>query len=243
MANRKFLMIVKRARAGDVAAQLALGKVYLSGGYGLQPSPASALFWLARAAKQNNRDAFFLIGSLFPPELTSQLGSPDLVRTCYQVAVKAGMIQAHAWLARLDEPQVRQMLPSYLDEVPMFITHVDQRVNWVARALILRTHYFLQDISLTTGLNNDVFCLSTEVQGHDLGTLSKARIYTSALSARKQEILLGGYRYWMASFSLRRRNAKSLFRLSVHVSEKGIDRYVAYGCPWSTTLSIAFART
>lgn len=51
MANRDELMIIRSARVGQAAAQLALGKWHLFGG-GLPQSLATALYWLERAAEQ-----------------------------------------------------------------------------------------------------------------------------------------------------------------------------------------------
>ena len=59
MANRKFLMIVKRARAGDVAAQLALGKVYLSGGVWFATEPYECFVLVGSGGKAESLRCFF----------------------------------------------------------------------------------------------------------------------------------------------------------------------------------------
>lgn len=62
MANREALSIIRAARAGEAAAQLALGKLYLSGRAGLPLSLSTALHWLERAAQQGSAEACELIG-------------------------------------------------------------------------------------------------------------------------------------------------------------------------------------
>lgn len=67
MANRTELALIRGARAGDAACQLALGKVYLSGGASLPRNLATALHWLHRAAPVH-REAWLLIGREVPLE-------------------------------------------------------------------------------------------------------------------------------------------------------------------------------
>lgn len=67
MANRAELALIRGARAGDAACQLALGKVYLSGGASLPRNLATALHWLHRAAPVH-REAWLLIGREVPLE-------------------------------------------------------------------------------------------------------------------------------------------------------------------------------
>ena len=55
MANREELAIIRNARAGQAAAQLELGKLYLFGSAGLPQSLPTALHWLERAARQECR--------------------------------------------------------------------------------------------------------------------------------------------------------------------------------------------
>ena len=124
MANQEFLDLLKNARAGDVASQLALGKIYLSGGYRLSPNPKSALLWLSRAALANSLDARLLIGRVFPPELTRQLNNPGFVRLCYRTAAQAGVTQAQIWLEQLDTKKIRQVLRTYIvNKRPPLYTH------------------------------------------------------------------------------------------------------------------------
>jgi TPR repeat protein len=61
MANREELRIIRAARAGLVAGQLTLGKLYLVGSAGLPCSLPTALHWLARAAGQGSAEACALI--------------------------------------------------------------------------------------------------------------------------------------------------------------------------------------
>ncbi len=127
MANQEFLDLLKNARSGDVASQLALGKIYLSGGYRLSPNPKSALLWLSRAALANSLDARLLIGRVFPPELTQQLNNPEFVRLCYRTAAQAGVAQAQIWLDQLDAKKIRQVLRTYIiNKRPLL--HTDKKL-------------------------------------------------------------------------------------------------------------------
>ena len=66
MANREELVIIRGARSGDAAAQLALGKLYLFGGASLPQNVPTALHWLCRAASQGVDEAWRLIGAHIP---------------------------------------------------------------------------------------------------------------------------------------------------------------------------------
>ncbi|HEY0586544.1 MAG TPA: hypothetical protein VGD52_10445, partial [Pseudoduganella sp.] len=69
MANRDELVIIRGARSGDAAAQLALGKLYLFGGASLPQNLPTALHWLCRAAAQGVDEAWQLIGAKIPFEV------------------------------------------------------------------------------------------------------------------------------------------------------------------------------
>ncbi|MGW8389976.1 SEL1-like repeat protein [Pseudoduganella sp. HUAS MS19] len=69
MANRDELVIIRGARSGDAAAQLALGKLYLFGGASLPQNMPTALHWLCRAATQGVEEAWRLIGANIPFEV------------------------------------------------------------------------------------------------------------------------------------------------------------------------------
>jgi len=69
MANRDELVIIRGARSGDAAAQLALGKLYLFGGASLPQNMPTALHWLCRAATQGVDEAWQLIGANIPFEV------------------------------------------------------------------------------------------------------------------------------------------------------------------------------
>ena len=66
MANREQLVVIRAARAGQAAAQLSLGKLYLFGSAGLPHSLPTALYWLERAAQQGSDEACELIGAHIP---------------------------------------------------------------------------------------------------------------------------------------------------------------------------------
>jgi len=62
---REFETVRTAAKAGDAAAQYALGHYYLAGKAPLAVNPAQALVWLTRAAEQQHVEAQFDVGNLF----------------------------------------------------------------------------------------------------------------------------------------------------------------------------------
>ena len=106
MANREELGIIRQARAGDVLARLALGKLYLFGGGSLPTSQATALHWLQRAAQQGCAEAWMLIGLHISAE-TAQHEVPAVLRW-YERAFDDGVLQAGLVLAQLVLPQARE---------------------------------------------------------------------------------------------------------------------------------------
>ena len=111
MASRNELLIIRAARAGQAAAQLALGRRYLFGGNGLPRSPTTALYWLDRAASQQEPDAWMLIGRHVPFEVARQVAPSGSLCTWYERAFDSGMPQAGLVYARLVLQQPRQNCP------------------------------------------------------------------------------------------------------------------------------------
>ncbi|AEK63856.1 tetratricopeptide repeat protein [Collimonas fungivorans] len=101
MAKREDLAIIRAARAGQAAAQLALGKRYLFGGNGLPQSLSTALHWLDRAAQQQESEAWMLIGSHIPLEVAEAASDPLALCVWYERAFDAGLMQAGLVLAQL----------------------------------------------------------------------------------------------------------------------------------------------
>ncbi len=101
MANREELLIIRAARAGQGAAQLALGKRYLFGSASLPQSHATALHWLEKAAEQNQPDAWMLIGEHVPYAIAQQASEPLRVAFWYERAYDAGSAKAGFVLALL----------------------------------------------------------------------------------------------------------------------------------------------
>lgn len=101
MANREELLIIRAARAGTAAAQLALGKRYLFGGSGLPQSHATALHWLEKAAENNQPDAWMLIGAHVPFEVAGKTDNPLRVAFWYERAFDGGIPKAGLVLAQL----------------------------------------------------------------------------------------------------------------------------------------------
>ena len=102
MVNRAELGVIRGARAGDPACQLALGKLYLFGGASLPRNMRTALHWLNRAARQQQAEAWMLIGSHVPFEHARHC--VDEVLPWYERAFAAGIEQAGLVLAQLAPP-------------------------------------------------------------------------------------------------------------------------------------------
>ncbi|MBD8657718.1 sel1 repeat family protein [Oxalobacteraceae sp. CFBP 13730] len=99
MANREELAIIRNARAGQAAAQLALGKLYLFGSSGLPQSLPTALHWLERAARQDCPPAWQLIGNHIPLELAQRDAAG--VSQWYERAYDDGSVHAGLVFAQL----------------------------------------------------------------------------------------------------------------------------------------------
>lgn len=99
MANREELAIIRNARAGQAAAQLALGKLYLFGSSGLPQSLPTALHWLERAARQDCPPAWQLIGNHIPFELAQRDAAG--VSQWYERAYDDGSVHAGLVFAQL----------------------------------------------------------------------------------------------------------------------------------------------
>ena len=99
MANREELAIIRNARAGHVAAQLELGKLYLFGSAGLPQSLPTALHWLERAARQECSPAWQLIGDHIPLEIAQR--NPAALAPWYERAYDDGSVHAGLVFAQL----------------------------------------------------------------------------------------------------------------------------------------------
>lgn len=101
MAKREDLAIIRAARAGQAAAQLALGKRYLFGGNGLPQSFPTALHWLDRAAQQQEAEAWILIGTHIQLDVARNASNPLDLCAWYERAFDAGVMPAGLVLAQL----------------------------------------------------------------------------------------------------------------------------------------------
>ncbi|MGV8897945.1 MAG: tetratricopeptide repeat protein [Burkholderiaceae bacterium] len=101
MATREELAMIRGARAGDAAAQLALGTRYLFGGGGLPQSLTTALHWLDRAARQGESAAWMLIGNHIPFETVGRTSKPLSYLVWYERALDAGVLAAGLVFANL----------------------------------------------------------------------------------------------------------------------------------------------
>jgi TPR repeat protein len=101
MATREVIAIFGAARSGNAWAQVDLGKRYLIGGCGLPKNPATAFYWLDRAASQDMPDAWMLIGQHIPFETALRPTDSSKSHVWYERAFDAGVIQAGLVLARM----------------------------------------------------------------------------------------------------------------------------------------------
>ncbi len=111
MANRDELAVIRKARAGQADAQLALGKLYLFGGAGLAKNRLTALHWLDRAARQDLPEAWLLIGRHIPTEAARQSENPLGICLWYERASDAGILDAGLALAQLVLQEGEQTVP------------------------------------------------------------------------------------------------------------------------------------
>jgi TPR repeat protein len=99
MANREELAVIRGARAGHAAFQLALGRLYLFGSAGLPRSLPTALHWLDRAAQQGCAEAWELIGNHIPRDLARS--GARAVTQWYEQAYDNGLKRAGLVFAQL----------------------------------------------------------------------------------------------------------------------------------------------
>lgn len=92
---------MRKARAGDVSAQLALAKRYLSGELGLARNEASALHWLTRAADKGCSEAWVLIGSQISFDVAKSSLDVEAVALAYKRAYDAGIVGAGLVFSKL----------------------------------------------------------------------------------------------------------------------------------------------
>lgn len=93
--------MIRDARGGDVAAQLALGKRYLYGEGTFGKNLTTALYWLDRAAEQNAKEAWLLIGRHIPIETVLRASNPMKMVRWYECAFDDGEMNASIVFARL----------------------------------------------------------------------------------------------------------------------------------------------
>lgn len=96
MASTVAVTLLRRAREGNVDAQLAAGKLYLEGGEGLCRSLETAFYWLRAAAAKGNAEAQSLIGRSIPE---SSVKRPAAVAAYYEAASRGGSTNADVTLS------------------------------------------------------------------------------------------------------------------------------------------------
>lgn len=93
----KFSTIVKRAKAGDVQSQLALGEAYEEG-KNVTKDFLSAANWYKRALRQGDVEATFRLARLVHRGGGKLAQSPDLAAELYRRAAQQGHSGAQNWL-------------------------------------------------------------------------------------------------------------------------------------------------
>ncbi|WP_247869810.1 hypothetical protein [Herbaspirillum sp. ST 5-3] len=101
MASRADISLLRSARAGQVDAQVALGRRYLAGGAGLPQSVETGLYWLSRAARQGAAQAWILIGTHVPFDVALRASERTELYAWYERAFDDGLVQAGLALAKL----------------------------------------------------------------------------------------------------------------------------------------------
>lgn len=112
MATRTGLTLLRNARQGDTAAQLALGRVYLVGEHGLGRNLVTAYYWLEQAARAGSAEAWQLIGREVP---LHELKDPVAALPWYQRAAAQGIAPAQRsvalWLLAQTPEAARDAMP------------------------------------------------------------------------------------------------------------------------------------
>ena len=101
MANREQAAEMRKARAGDASAQIALAKRYLSGDSGLARNELTALLWLDRAARQGCAEAALTIGTQISFEIAQRTTDAAFLLQSYKRAFDAGVVDAGLVFAKL----------------------------------------------------------------------------------------------------------------------------------------------
>lgn len=96
MASTRASTIIRKAREGDVDAQLTAGRLYLDGADGLRRDARTALYWLRAAAAQGCSEAQALIGRSIPSSAVEQ---PQAVVDYYKRASRHGSVNASVALS------------------------------------------------------------------------------------------------------------------------------------------------
>ena len=87
------MRLIKSARDGDAEAQLAVGRLYLTGGEGLAANPFAAATWFSRAWKCGRAEAAVYIAEGIPPPSSESNVMPlDYVSACHAAAARGSAI-------------------------------------------------------------------------------------------------------------------------------------------------------
>lgn len=101
MASIEEVRLMREARAGKTSAQVALGKRYLYGEGTCTVNHMTAFYWLEKAALQNEREAWLLIGEHIPLDVVLRTPDPGRTLRWYEMAFDAGVWNAGYVFARL----------------------------------------------------------------------------------------------------------------------------------------------
>lgn len=121
MATLEQLDEMRRARAGDAAAQIALAKRYLRGDVGLSRNPVTAMLWLDMAARNGHEEAWTLLGQETFLEVAETSNDLRKILVWFEHAFAAGVDGAGIAFARIvlrhfpNEPVLFRKALSVLD--------------------------------------------------------------------------------------------------------------------------------
>jgi TPR repeat protein len=101
MASIEELRLMREARAGQKAAQVALGKRYLNGEGTCSVNHMTAFYWLDKAALQNEQEAWLLIGEHVTLDIVLRTPDPARALRWYEMAFDANVWNAGYVFARL----------------------------------------------------------------------------------------------------------------------------------------------
>lgn len=200
MASRDLIRLRGLARSGDAAAQVELGRLYLSGSPNLAPSLPAALIWLERAARQRHQPAYALIGARIPVAVARAHPDPVFLLQCYWAAAAAGCETAWMtlaqWLLGSTPPPVE---PREVARVAAWVRAAADRGDAAAAALLAQVREVGRppcldalDTSEVSTTHNEDSTSPQHIAAHDIAAMT-VLARQPALSSEEANALLRYY--------------------------------------------------